>query len=120
MTGDQNRPLSDAERLLAAWLLKHGGPEAESFLSQLEMAEVTPWTCPCGCASINFQIKGRDEAPPGVRVLSDYSFGIGPELKSVFIYESGGILSGMEVVSYGGDAPRQLPTPDELRPKDAE
>ncbi|AJY04817.1 hypothetical protein AK36_3147 [Burkholderia vietnamiensis LMG 10929] len=60
---------------LARWMLEHGEPKARDFLEQLAEAEVTPWRCPCGCGSINFQIKGRDPAPPGVHVLGDFIFG---------------------------------------------
>jgi len=112
---DPNRALSDDERQLVRWMLEHGGPEAAAFLPQLDHAEVTPWKCPCGCASINFQIRGRPEAPPGVHVLADFNFGQDESPFGIFVYESGGILSGLEVVGYAGDAPRALPHPDELR-----
>jgi hypothetical protein len=110
------RPLTETERHLAQWMLEHGLPEAKDFLPQLELAEVTPWCCLCGCASINFQINGRPEAPPGVHVLADFVFGADEELSGIFIYESAGILSGLEVYGLAGDAPRALPSPDRLRP----
>lgn len=75
MAGDANRPLTPSERRLAQWMLEHGSTEAATFLSQLESAEVTPWRCPCGCASFNFQVKGMPEAPPGVHILGDFLFG---------------------------------------------
>jgi len=108
-----NRPLTDTERRLVRWMLENGTAEAKDFLPQLELAEVTPWRCPCGCASINFQIKGYAIAPPGVHVLGDFLFG---ESNGVFIYESDGILSGLEVVGYAGTAPNSLPAPESLRP----
>jgi len=110
-----NRPLTETEKTLAQWMLEHGTPEAASFLSQLELAEATPWKCECGCASFNFQIRGRDPAPPGVHILGDFIFGTREDLCGAFIFESGGILSGLEVYGLAGDAPKQLPTPLELR-----
>ncbi|WP_301752977.1 hypothetical protein [Burkholderia vietnamiensis] len=74
-TLERNRPLAASEMSLARWMLEHGEPKARDFLEQLAEAEVTPWRCPCGCGSINFQIKGRDPAPPGVHVLGDFIFG---------------------------------------------
>jgi hypothetical protein len=119
MTSDANRPLTTSERRLAKWMLEHGTTEAREFLQQLEDAEVTPWKCPCGCASFNFQIRGMPPAPPGVHILGDFVFGTEESLAGVFICSSNGILSGVEVYGLAGDAPNQLPDPEELRPFDA-
>src|SRR5688572_18989473 len=109
-----NRPLSEAELDLARFMLMHGTAEGPKFLNQLEAAEVTPWRCPCGCASINFQIRGHPEAPPGVHILGDFEFGEQRNLAGIFIFESSGLLSGIEVYGLAGDAPTVLPRPDEL------
>jgi len=114
-----NRPLTDAEHRLAGWLLEHGFAEAKDYLAQLEKAEVTSWRCPCGCASIKFRIKDLPPAPPGVHILADFVFGEGEELNGAFIYESAGILSGLEVCGYTGEAPKSFPTPEQLRPLEA-
>jgi hypothetical protein len=113
-TSSGNRPLSRAERDLAQWMLENGDPGARFFLPQLDLAEVTPWRCKCGCASINFQIKGHPPAPPGVHVLGDYLIGE-DHMNGIFIFESGGILSGIELVGYAGQAPTVLPTLESLR-----
>jgi hypothetical protein len=114
-----NRPLANSERELAQWMLMHGEPGADRFLDQLNLAEVTPWRCPCGCASINFQIKGQSEPPPGVRVLGDFLCGEVDAPSGVFIFQSAGILRGIEVYGLAGEAPHLLPELDELRPFDA-
>jgi hypothetical protein len=114
-----NRPLTAHERSLARWLLEHGTLDAEPFLSQVDAAEVTAWRCKCGCASINFQVRGHPPAPPGVHILSDYLFGGEDDLSGVFIFESGGLLSGLEVYGLAGDAPRFLPRFEALRPASA-
>jgi len=98
------------------WMLEHGTPEATAFLPQLELAQVTSKKCPCGCASINFQIQGHPEAPPGVHILGDFLVGEGECLSGAFIFECGGLLSGLEVYGLAGDAPKTLPTIEELRP----
>jgi len=85
-------------------------------LSQLEKAEITPDRCECGCASINFQIKGLPKAPPGVNILSEYFFGSIDTLCGIFIFENEGTLSGIEVFGFGVDNPKYLPTPEMLRP----
>ncbi len=113
-----NRQLTDHERRLVRWMLEHGSPEAAAFLPQLDQAEVTPWKCDCGCASINFQIRGHPEAPPGVHAIADFVFGEGDTLSGIFVYEKDGILSGLEVYGLAGDAPKSLPHPEELRPFD--
>lgn len=109
-------PLTFAQVELAQFMLCNGGPEAESYLSQLEKAEATDWRCPCGCASFNFKINGYPEAPPSVHVLSEFLFGPTEAPVGIFIYSSDGILSGVEVYGLGGDAPSDLPSVSELRP----
>lgn len=112
----QPRLLTNEELALARWLLEHGGADAAPFLDQLERATATTWRSPCGCASYNFLVAGMPPAPPGVHVLSDY---VNDDDKAnpveVFIFESGGILSGVEIVGYG-DRPAGLPDPARLRP----
>lgn len=119
MSTEQNRPLTDHERELARWMLENGSSEARDYLAQLERAEVTPWKCPCGCASINFRIKGSLEPPPRVHILGEYLVGGADNPSGAFIFSSDGILGGIEVYGLAGEAPRVLPRPDELRPSKA-
>jgi len=111
-----NRDLSTDERRLVEWMLEHGSPEARQFLPQLAVACVTPWRCQCGCASFNFFVPGYPPAPNGVHPIADFLFGTEAELAGIFVFESGGILSGVEVYGLAGDAPSTLPTPEVLRP----
>ena len=110
-----NRSLTPDELSLARWMLDNGGDEARTFLAQLDLAEVTPWKCGCGCASIQFQIKGQPEAPPGVHILGDYVIGDGAPCAGLFIFESAGILSGIEVYGMDDSAPTTMPRVDVLR-----
>ena len=113
---DENRKLTDYERRLVRWMLEHGEPEAVDFLPQLDLAEVTAWRCYCGCASINFHIRGKPAAPPGVHPIADFVFGHEETLSGIFVFENDGILSGLEVYGLAGDAPKSLPEPEALRP----
>lgn len=97
-------------------MLEHGSPDAAAYLPQLDQAEVTAWKCECGCASINFQIRGHPEAPPGVHSIADFHFDDGETTSGIFVYENEGVLSRLEVYGIGGDAPKSLPQPEELRP----
>lgn len=112
---DTTRPLTEMEHQLASWMLEHGVPEALAFLHQLEEAEVSSWRCPCGCASINFLIKGQPKPRAGIRVLGDFVFGEGERESGAFIFESDGVLGGIEVYGFGDDAPKILPAITELR-----
>ena len=115
MSDECNRPLTEAERQLARWMLEHGASDATGYLVQLESAEVTSWRCQCGCASIMFQIQGHAKAPPGVDILGDFLTGEGEDLSGAFIYSSVGLLKGIEVYGLAGDAPHVLPQPEDLR-----
>ena len=111
----KNRSLAPDELRLARWMLENGGDDARTFLPQLDLAQVTPWKCACGCASIQFRIKGQPEAPPGVHILGDYVFGNGELCTGIFIFESAGILSGIEVYGLSDAAPASMPSIGELR-----
>jgi hypothetical protein len=111
-----NRPLTESEAQLVRWMLQHGKPEATSFLPQLAKASVTPWRCPCGCASINFAVQGHAQPRGGLTPLADFVFGPAKDLSGIFVYEQEGLLSGLEVYGLAGEAPKSLPTIESLRP----
>ncbi len=113
---DVNRQLTDHERRLVRWMLEHGGAEAMALLPQLDHAEVTPWRCSCGCASINFQIRDKPSPAHGIHPIADFVFGDEDTLSGIFVFEVDGILSGLEVYGLAGDAPKALPEPELLRP----
>lgn len=111
-----NRALTVDEHRLVEWLLRHGNPEALAFLPQLDRAKVTSWQCPCGCKSINFAIDGHEASAGGMNILADfYYFGDGDDLSGIFVWETSGILAGLEVYGLPGGAAKYLPAPDELR-----
>ena len=109
------RPLTEDEMNLARWMLENGTSEASMYVDQLLRAEATSWRCSCGCASFNFKIRDLPEAPPGVQILGDYLVGDDAHLYGAFIFQSGGILSGVELYGLAGDAPKIIPMPNELR-----
>ncbi len=116
MVASGNRPLTEKEDRLVRWMLEHGDPEARSFLPQVDLAEVTPWRCPCGCPSINFEIKGYPVPPPGVNAIADFAFGGENDPHGIFVFENDGVLRGLEVYSMLGETRPLLPEPSELRP----
>jgi len=74
--------------------------------------------CPCGCASIDFAIDGREPeisaglVPFGDFLASDHSFG-------VFVFQLGGMLAGVEIYSFGDDdTPAEFPSSEDLEPAD--
>lgn len=113
-----DRELTDNERTLAVWMLENGDDNAKSFLPELEKARVNR-LCGCGCASIDFKIDGKEEPAGGIRILGDFIFGEGDETCGAFIFERDGVLSGIEVYSYGTmDLVKALPKPSQLRKYD--
>lgn len=111
-----DRPLTSHEKQLIRWLLEHGNPEAQLFLSQLEKAKATSWRCPCGCASINLSIDNLPEPSGGLHILADFVFGSDTDLSGVFVFEKSGVLAGLEVYGLASEAPEILPLPEALTP----
>jgi hypothetical protein len=111
-----DRPLTPEEEQLIRWMLEHGNPGAQAFVSQLERAKATARRCPCGCASIDFSIEGLPEPSGGLHVLADFVFGTGDNLSGVFVFERSGVLAGIEVYGFAREAPKALPLPASLRP----
>ena len=110
-----NRSLTEPELQLVRWMLERGKPDAADYLAQLAEASVTPWRCPCGCASLNFAIHGRSTPKGCLRVLADFVFGSTLDQSGIFVYEQEGLLSGLEVYGLSGEAPKSLPTIESLR-----
>ena len=113
------RPLSKAEYDLARWMLENGESGGRAFLSQLDRARVVS-RCPCGCASVDFEVEGRSPPSGGLRILGDFVFGGDSDLAGAFVFERNGVLAGVEVYGLAGDAPKTLPSPSALRPFAAE
>jgi hypothetical protein len=111
-----NRQLTSAEEQLIRWMLEHGNPEARAFLPQLDKAQVTPYRCPCGCATIDLSIDGFPEPSGGLHILADFVFGTNDDLSGIFVFEKNGVLAGLEVYGLAGDAPKTLPSSGSLKP----
>src|SRR5260370_25699962 len=113
----EDRPLTAAEPTLVRWLMLHGIREAACYLPQLDRARVAS-RCYCGCASIDFAIDGVVPPPgTGITTLADYEWlAPGGELFGVFVFESSGLLAGLEVWSQDGLAQATaLPDIEQLR-----
>lgn len=108
------RPLADQERCLIRWMIEHSDADVQKYLGQLENAVVVS-ECPCGCASIDFQI---GSTPPNVKAGMQpiANFLYGPEDLSfgAFLFTCDGMLAGLEVYSLT-DTPAPLPNPEDLR-----
>lgn len=111
----QQRGLTPEEYQLARWMLEHGNAAALSFLPHLDRACVVS-RCPCGCASIDFEVTGLPPPSGGLRILAEFVFGSESDLSGAFVFERNGVLAGIEVYGLAGDAPKTLPSLDSLRP----
>jgi len=109
------RPLTHPERELTRWMLEHGGPAAAALLPQVDGASVVT-RCPCGCASVDFEVAGFPPPTGGLHILGDYLFGGEEDPSGAFVFERAGVLAGIEVYGLAGEAPSTLPRPDSLRP----
>ena len=108
------RPLTPTEHDLTKWMLLHGRPDAQAYLPQLTNATVAS-QCPCGCASIDFKIRGQRAPVTALEILGDYLFGGPDDLAGAFVFACGGVLAGLEVYGLARDHPKELPHPTSLR-----
>src|SRR4051812_45075954 len=103
---EQNRPLTAEQYALLRWMLEHADPRAASFVPQLDRVRVTPWRCPCGCASFKTIVEGMPLPTGSMEGLADFTFGSPEQLCGISPYVQSGVLGGVEVVGYAVDAPR--------------
>jgi hypothetical protein len=111
-----NRMLTDQERDLVRWMLESGSPDAKGYLWQVDLLEVSPWKCQCGCASLKFEMKGYSSPKGGLRPLAEYVFGSRDECSGIFIYMVESRLGGIEVYGLTGQASQALPEITDLVP----
>lgn len=109
----KSRELTKEEKRLIRWMLERA-PRASKYLHQLELARALLRRCPCGCASIDFLIDKEAESSP-MREIVHFGFSTPDSIGGIFVFEMGGILAGLEVYAFEGDAPRILPPPESLR-----
>ena len=113
------RPLSPREKEIAEWLIINGEASKEEkmeFLAQLQRATVIR-RCPCGCASIDLAIDGREPSEVGMIPFGDF---ITPGSQyGIFVFSRGGILAGVEIYQLAADSlPAEFPRPVALTPYD--
>ena len=115
-----DRPLTEEERQFLIWLLEHGKPEANQYLSQVPDVSVVG-VCECGCPTIDLAVKGKsfdDRWKGGNLILSNY-LGTSPEGASigVMLHACRGLLAELEVFKFVDDKQKiSLPPPDTLTP----
>jgi hypothetical protein len=109
------RPLTEKELKVTRWVIEHGDAsqdEKTKYLTQLEDALVVS-RCACGCASVNFSIRGIvTPGGTGLQLLGDFRC----DGSGVFVFSRSGLLAGIEIYQLSDTTPRtELPSPDELR-----
>jgi hypothetical protein len=95
----EDRPLSAEEKAIAERLLRDAAPsEALAFLTQLDHARVTG-RCSCGCPTVDLTVPAefRVADPPQNRPLADATGRVDGKLVGVMLFQSGGLLSLLEV-----------------------
>ncbi len=105
-----NRSLSSQEEHLLTWLLSHGNEKARNCLELVPLVRVFD-QCPCGCASVDFTINGKEpNRKASLEVVSDYLWtsSAGAE-NGVFVFLKDEQLAGLEVWSVDGIETPSLP-----------
>jgi len=113
-----DRALTEAEATLLRWLLEHSGDDARAMLPQVDYARVVGG-CPCGCASFDVVVEGFDGPIPSTASGTTPDFywdAEGGGICSVFLFTSGGMITGLEVWSVDAETDTPpLPAIDQLR-----
>lgn len=111
-----NRPLNKSERDLLVWLANNLTMSVQAPLNEIPYLEVAS-TCKCGCASIDFSLKGNPiSGNDGITVIADYLYKSQSNSQmGCFLFMADGHLAGIEVWSVDGtESPSELPGPSEL------
>jgi len=104
-----DRPITTEERSLIQWLLQHGKPGSERFLSQLDSLTVVS-KCLCGCPTVNFALQGEAVSQAPENILADFLATEAGEDVGIILFQREGRLSSLEVYSQrGADKPFGLP-----------
>jgi hypothetical protein len=103
------RPLTERERELLAFLLKHGEPEAAAFVDQLPEVTVVSH-CSCGCPTLDLAVGGRRGIGPST-ILADV-LAVSPEgvRCGIILHGREGLISELE--GYLLDDKRSFTFPD--------
>jgi hypothetical protein len=110
------RPLTDHERELVAWLIEHGTygdrPTLHAQIPRLSVRE----RCTCGCPTVYFALDGKPVPRKGERLVSDHLATVDGMEVGIMLFETTGDLSSLEVYSCpGSDQPFGLPDTTSIR-----
>jgi len=111
-----NRPITEREGQLIKWLLEHGAPGSDQFISQVDSLIVIS-KCGCGCPTVNFARQGKSVESDNKHILADYLATVDGRDVGVILFQREGRLSSLEVYSRAGtDEPFGLPEIEALYP----
>jgi hypothetical protein len=118
----EERPLTEPERSLLEWSLRHGKPEAAQFFDQLPLVTVIS-RCGCGCPTIDLGVGGKAASiySPSL-ILADFIGGTTPRggRVGVVVHAREGLLSELEIYSLGGEGKILFPHVEDLHPLEFE
>jgi hypothetical protein len=111
-----DRPPTESEKDLVQWLLEHGLPGSDQFLSQIDSLTVVQ-KCTCGCPTVYFAVDGDSVSRKGEVLISDYRAEVDGEPVGVMLFQTGGKISSLDVYSMKGtDKPFGLPPIESIQP----
>ena len=110
MRSIQPRRLASEERALLEFLLSAEFFGREELRAQLPRVEVTG-TCECGCGTVDLTVKGQAARAICREPIPVEARGAGLD---VLLFVRDGLLSSLEIVSYGDARPLPYPRPGDL------
>jgi hypothetical protein len=96
-----SRDVTEKEATLIQWLVKHGEPECERLLGQVESLKVVS-KCNCGCPTIYFALETAGNSRKGERLVRDWIAKMDDEIFGVMLFEVAGQISSLEVYCCSG------------------
>ena len=100
-----NRPLTEQERDLVRWLLKHSHRDVSNLLPQIDRLSVAS-KCTCGCPSIEFSLDGEPVVCKGEELVSDWDAEVEGMPVYVQLWVRNGQITSLEVGSLPGSDKR--------------
>jgi hypothetical protein len=113
---NERRPINEREEAILDRLLSDDETLAQLRTQVPQLVVIA--RCACGCPTVEFEHPrvAPDVVSRPLNIEGRASGGASEAPIDILVFETGGYLSGLELVSYGAHAPQEWPTLDSIVP----